>query len=202
MNYDEINDNELLFLVSESNEEARSELVKKYTGIVHKISYKYISLAETFGIEEKDLVQEGLIGLSKAIDTYDSTKNVLFYTYVALCIESSIKSALRTASKKKHQSLNSSISLDKLYESDININEILKDETSDPSVQLLDKESIKEILDDSKKNLTSFEYEVFKLKTEGYSNEEIAKKTNKDKKSIENTMFRIKNKLKEKIKNK
>ncbi len=202
MNYDEINDNELLFLVSESNEEARSELVKKYTGIVHKIAYKYISLAETFGIEEKDLVQEGLIGLSKAIDTYDTDKNVLFYTYVTLCIESSIKSALRNASKKKHQSLNSSISLDKLYEEEMNINEILKDETSDPSIQLLDKESIDEMLLDSKKVLAPFEYEVFKLKAEGYSNEEIAIKTNKDKKSIENTMFRIKNKLKDKIKNK
>ena len=200
MDYDKINDNELLFLVSESNEEARSELVKKYTGIVHKIAHKYTSLAETFGIEEKDLVQEGFIGLSKAIDTYDVGKNVLFYTYVALCIESSIKSALRTASKKKHQSLNNSISLDKLYEEEININEILKDETSDPSIQLLDKENIDEILNDSKKILTSFEYDVFKLKVEGYSNEEISIKTNKDKKAIENTMFRIKNKLKEKIK--
>lgn len=202
MKYNEINDNELLFLVSESNEEARSELVKKYTGIVHKIAFKYLNLAETFGIEEKDLVQEGLIGLSKAIETYDSTKNVLFYTYVTLCIETSIKSALRTASKKKHQSLNNSISLDKLYEEEININEIIKDETSDPSIQLLDKESIDEILLDSKKILTEFEYEVFRLKAEGYSNEEIAKKVNKEKKSIENTLFRIKNKLKDKIKNK
>ena len=196
MNYDEINDNELLFLVSESNEEARSELVKKYTGIVHKIAYKYTSLAETFGIEEKDLIQEGFIGLSKAIDTYDVGKNVLFYTYVTLCIETSIKSALRTASKKKHQSLNNSISLDKLYEEEMNINEILKDENSDPSIQLLDKESIDEILNDSKKILTSFEYDVFKLKIEGYSNEEISIKVNKDKKAIENTMFRIKSKLK------
>ncbi len=202
MEYDEINDNELLFLVSESNEEARSELVKKYTGIVHKIAFKYTNIAETFGIEEKDLVQEGLIGLSKAIDTYDTNKNVLFYTYVTLCIETSIKSALRKASKKKHQSLNSSISLDKLYEDEINVNEILKDETSDPSVQLLDKENIDEILNESKKVLTSFEYEVFKFKTNGYSNEEIALKTNKDKKSIENTIFRIKNKIKDKIKNK
>ena len=200
MKYEEINDNELLFLVSESNEEARSELVKKYTGIVHKIAFKYTNLAETFGVEEKDLVQEGLIGLSKAIDTYDSNKNVLFYTYVTLCIETSIKSALRTASKKKNQLLNNSISLDKLYEEEININEILKDESSDPSVQLLDKESIDEILKDSKEILTPFEYDVFKLKSEGYSNEEISSKTKKDKKSIENTIFRIKTKLKNQIK--
>ena len=56
MDYDDINDNELLFLVSESNEEARSMLVKKYTGIVYKIAHKYTSLAETLGIETGDEV--------------------------------------------------------------------------------------------------------------------------------------------------
>ena len=202
MEYNNLNDNELLFLVSESNEDARSELVKKYTGIVNKIASKYVGLAETFGIDQKDLVQEGLIGLSKAIDTYNSDKQVLFYTYVTLCIETSIKTALRVGSKKKNQSLNNSISLDKLYEDEININEIVKDEQSDPSIQLLDKESIDEILKKSKEVLTSFEYEVFKLKSEGYSNEEISLKTGKDKKSIENTIFRIKSKIKDKIKNK
>ena len=202
MEYNNLNDTELLFLVSESNEDARSELVKKYTGIVNKIASKYVGLAETFGIDQKDLVQEGLIGLSKAIDTYNYDKLVLFYTYVTLCIETSIKTALRVGSKKKNQSLNNSISLDKLYEDEININEIVKDEQSDPSIQLLDKESIDEILKKSKEVLTSFEYEVFKLKSEGYSNEEISLKTGKDKKSIENTIFRIKSKIKDKIKNK
>lgn len=199
MDYDDINDNELLFLVSESNEEARSILVKKYTGIVYKIAHKYTSLAESIGIEEKDLIQEGLIGLTKAIDTYDTNKEVLFYTYVTVCIETSIKTALRSGNRKKNKSLNDSISLEKLYEEDINIDEALKDEQYNPSLKIQEEESMDEILTKSQKLLTSFEYEVLKLKIYGYSNQEVADITKKNKKAIENTLFRIKSKLKDKI---
>ena len=199
MNYDDINDNELLSLVSESNEEAKSLLVKKYTGIVYKISHKYTSLAEALGIDEKDLVQEGLIGLTKAIDTYNTEKEVLFYTYVTTCIEANIKSALRKANRKKNKTLNDSISLDKLYEEEANIEEILKDEQYNPSLKIQEEESVEEILDNSKKILAPFEYEVLKLKIYGYTNQEVADITKKNKKAIENTLFRIKNKLKNKI---
>ena len=199
MDYDDINDNELLFLVSESNEEARSMLVKKYTGIVYKIAHKYTSLAESIGIEEKDLIQEGLIGLTKAIDTYNTEKEVLFYTYVTVCIETSIKTALRSGNRKKNKSLNDSISLEKLYEEDINIDEALKDEQYNPSLKIQEEESMDEILNKSKKLLAPFEYEVLKLKIYGYSNQEVADITKKNKKAIENTLFRIKSKLKDKI---
>lgn len=201
MIYEDQNDNELLSLIAESSEEARLELIKKYTGIVYKIASKYKPFALSIGIDEKDIAQEGLIGLTKAIDTYDVNKNVLFYTYVTICIESNIRSAIKTARKKRNQTLNNSISLDELYENEItNLNEIIKDESADPSIKLIDKENLDEILKYSKTLLTFFEYEVFKLKVDGYSNEEVSVKTKKNKKSIENTLFRIKQKLKEKIK--
>ncbi len=200
MKYEGANDNELLFLVSESSEEAKLELIKKYTGIVYAIAKKYIFIASSFGIEEKDLVQEGFIGLSKAIDTYNVNKNVLFYTYAPVCIESHIKSALKVGNKKRNQSLNNSVSLEGLTESEItNINEIVKDEKSDPSVELIDKESSEEILNIAKNILTKFELKVFALKIEGYENKEICKILNKDKRSIENTMFRLKQKLKKEL---
>lgn len=199
MNYDDINDNELLFLVSESNEEAKSLLVKKYTGIVYKIAHRYTSLAESLGIDEKDLVQEGLIGLTKAIDTYNTEKEALFYTYVTTCIEANIKSALRKANRKKNRTLNDSISLDKLYEEESNIEEILKDEQYNPSLKIQEEESMEEILKKSKKLLAPFEYKVLELKIFGYTNQEVADITKKNKKAIENTLFRIKNKLKNKI---
>lgn len=199
MDYDDINDNELLSLVFESNEEAKSILVKKYTGIVYKIAYKYKSLGESLGIDEKDLVQEGLIGLTKAIDTYDTQKEVLFYTYVTTCIEASIKGALRNANRKKNKTLNSSISLERLYEQEANMDEILKDENSNPSLKIQEEESMDEILKKAKKILAPFEYKVLELKIFGYTNQEVANITNKNKKAIENTLFRIKNKLKDKI---
>lgn len=200
MKYEEGNDNELLFLISESNEEAKSELIKKYTGIVYSIARKYVNNAISLGIEEKDLVQEGFIGLSKAIDTYNTEKNVLFYTYAPICIETHIMTALKSANKKRNQSLNSSLSLEGLTESEIiNVNEIMKDEMSDPSIKLIDKENFEEILELAKKILTDFEFEVFNLKIEGYDNTEISNKMNKNNRSIENTMFRIKQKLKNEL---
>lgn len=196
MKYEEENDNELLFLVSESNEEAKAGLIKKYTGIVYSIAKKYSTNALVLGIEEKDLVQEGFIGLSKAIDTYDVNKNVLFYTYAPICIETHMMSALKSANKKRNQTLNTSVSLESLTENEIvNINEIMKDEMSDPSLKISDNESIEEILSIAKNTLTEFELKVFNLKIEGYDNPEISKILNKDKRSIENTMFRLKQKL-------
>lgn len=201
MKYEEQNDNELLFLISESNEDAKSQLIKKYFGIVYSIVKKYKAISEMLRIDEKDLMQEGFIGLSKAIDTYDSTKNVLFYTYVAICIESQIKNALRSGGRKRNISLSTSISLDELSESDVtNINEILKDSSYDPSQQLLDKENFEEIMEKAQSVLAPFEFKVFEYKTKGYSNDEIAQLLNKTRKSIENTFFRIRSKLKNAIK--
>lgn len=200
MNYEEGNDNELLSLISESSEEAKSELIKKYTGIVYSIAKKYVSNAVSLGIEEKDLVQEGFIGLSKAIDTYNVNKNALFYTYAPICIESQMMTALKSANKKRNQSLNSSLSLEGLTECEIvNVNEIMKDEMSDPSIKLIDKENLEEILETARNVLTDFELKVFNLKIEGYDNTEISKRLNKNNRSIENTMFRIKQKLKSEL---
>ena len=200
MNYEEGNDNELLSLISESSEEAKSELIRKYTGIVYFIAKKYVNNAVSLGIEEKDLVQEGFIGLSKAIDTYNVNKNALFYTYAPICIESQIMTALKSANKKRNQSLNSSLSLEGLTECEIiNVNEIMKDEMSDPSIKLIDKENLEEILEITKNILTDFEMKVFSLRIEGYDNSEISKKLDKNNRSIENTMFRIKQKLKNEL---
>lgn len=197
MDYKDNNDYELISLAHESSEEAKEELVNKYTGIIYTISKKYLSIATSFGIEEKDLVQEGLIGLTKAIETYNIDKEVLFYTYATHCIESSIKTALKIASRKKNISLNNSVSLDEMYESETsNINEILRDETSDPSLQILSKEELKELIDKVIELLAPFETEVFNLRMKGYSNEEVASILGKDKRSIENTISRIRSKCK------
>ncbi len=192
------NDNELLFMVNEDAESARRILIDKYTPIINIIVHKYISYAFSCGLDEKDLFQEGVIGLIHAIETYQENKNVLFYTYACVCVSSNIKSALRTASRKKNIVLNNSVSLDKVIneEDEINLYDILEDLNSDPMEKIIIKEKSNEIKKYLENELTEFERKVFELKLRNFSNKEISEILNKDKKSIENTFQRIKLKYK------
>lgn len=202
MDYKEVNDNELLFMVSENNEESLKLLIDKYKYIVNNIAKKYLPRTEFSGLDEKDLHQEGLIGLMQAIKTFDKNKDVLFYTYANICVESKIKSLLRSENRQKHKHLNTSVSFDMLFNDEYNLYDVFIDKSKDPSSQIIDKEEKEEIIGFMKENLTEFEKNVFDLKLSGLSNTEIALVLDKEKRSIENTLARIKIKyktMKEKI---
>ncbi len=197
MNYIEENDNELLFMVEEDNEDSLKILIDKYKYIVKSIVKKYLPRTEYSGLDEKDLNQEALIGLIQAIKSFDKNKDVLFYTYATICIESRIKSILRSENRQKHKNLNSSLSLDMLFNDEFNLYDVLVDESVDPSRQLMQKEEQEELINNLKEKLTEFEKNVFDLKLSGLSNTEIALILEKEKRSIENTLARIKLKYKE-----
>ena len=198
VNYDLLeNDNELLYLVAEENEDAMEKLLKKYSNVVSFYVNKYIKWAKTQGLDEKDLNQEALLALSYAIKNYQKEKDVTFYTYASVCIDCNLRCAIRNASRYKFKMLNESVSLEQIFEDTVNqYYDIVKDDTLDPSRKLLSEEREREIIDNLKKELTKFETIVFNLKLEGFSNAEIAVNLDKNKKSIQNTMFRIKSKYK------
>ncbi len=196
INYREENDNELLFMVAEGNEESQKVLIEKYKYIVNNIVRKYLPKIEFSGLDEKDLQQEGLIGLIKAIKTFDKSKDVLFYTYANICVESRIKTILRSENRQKNKNLNTSLSLDMLFNDEYNLYDVLIDRSKDPGKQLIDKEEKEEIINFLKGKLTEFEKNVFDLKLSGLSNAEIALILEKEKRSIENTLARIKLKYK------
>lgn len=194
----ELNDNELLSLAEDNNEEAEKILIEKYSNTIKKSISANLSWAKLSGLDEKDLYQEGLLALIYAIRNFSEERNVTFYTYALLCVDTYIRSAIRSANRYKFKALNESISLDKLFESsDINLYDILKDETSDPSVKLINKESNENLLNDLNSRLAPFEKQVLNLKLEGLSNNEISIMLDKDKRSIENTISRIRTKYKE-----
>lgn len=201
INYKEENDNELLFMIAENDEESLKILIEKYKNIVNSIVKKYLPKIEFSGLDEKDLQQEGLIGLMQAVKTFDKDKNVLFYTYANVCIESRIKTILRSENRQKNKNLNTSLSLDMLFNDEYNLYDVLVDKSKDPSKQLMDKEEKEELINSLKNSLTEFECNVFELKLSGLSNSEIALILEKEKRSIENTLTRIKQKYKN-IKNK
>lgn len=188
-------DNELLSLAEESNEEAANELINKYSNIINICISKYNNYLQTIGLEEKDLYQEGLLGLLEAINRFDKDRNVKFNTYATKCIDSRIKSYLKMASRNKHSYLNNSISLDEIY--DVDIYNVTKGIEVTPEDRIILREQLNEVNNLVKNKLTDFELKVFKLKNKGYKNNEISKILTKDKRSIENTIHRINNKLKE-----
>lgn len=194
--YEIANDNELLSLAEESNEEAAVLLINKHSNIINICISKYNKYLETIGLEEKDLYQEGLLGLLEAINRFDKDRNVQFNTYATRCINSRIKSYLKMASRNKHSYLNKSLSLDDVYENEL-YNNLSKNKEITPEEKVLLKEQLNEINKKVKEKLTKNELKVFELKNKGYKNEEISLYLSKDKRSIENTIHRINKKLKE-----
>ena len=198
MDYRELNDNELVYLCAENNEEAMNLIVNKYKNCILMILKEYLKEYNIIGVEVADLYQEGLIGLMHAIHSYNSTRDVLFYTYANACIRTSLMSAIRQTFRQKNRILNYSYSLDKIVEdSGDNFYEILKDESYEPNKLLLNSEEESELINKLKDKLSKSELAIFELRLKGLSNGEIASLIDKDTKYIENSLFRIKRKYKE-----
>ncbi len=198
MDYKELNDNELIYLCHDNNEEAINLVINKYKNCIITILKEYLKEYNIIGIEISDLYQEGLIGLLHAIETFDKDKEVLFYTYACTCIRTNIISAIRLTFRQKNRILNNSYSLDKLFnESTTNYYEIFKDMSQEPNKLLIDEEEQEELVNKLKKKLSKMECDILDLKLKGLKNAEIAVLLDKDKKFVENTMFRITKKYKE-----
>ena len=198
MNYKEINDNELVYLCAENNEDAANMLINKYKNCILISLKEILKDYNVLGVELADLYQEGLIGLIHAIHSYDKNKDVTFYTYANACIRSNLMSAVRQTFRMKNRILNNSYSLDKLIEeTNYNYYEIFKDYRNDPDEVLTKEEEKKEVIENIKSKLSKNEKIIFELKLKGLSNSEIAGLIDKDKKYVENTMFRINRKYKE-----
>src|SRR5574344_2269151 len=110
--YKEYNDNELLYLIKDSSEEAHEILYKKYEPIISIKVKKYVNIAKRIGLEYNDLFQEGLIGLSEAIKSYKDNRETSFSSFANICIERKIISSLERFNSKKNSALNESFSLD------------------------------------------------------------------------------------------
>ena len=199
MDYRDYNDNELLSYIAENNEEASEILYKKYMPLVTKAARKMHIYIKNTGMEVNDLIQEGMLGLSNAIREYTEDKNVLFYTFAKTCIERKIITAVTAARRLKHKPLNDSLPLEATKISDDNlvfIEEIIGDNKDNPENMLLDSENFNEIISIAKKELTDFELQVFELRISDFGYKEIAEILEKDIKSIDNALQRIKLKLK------
>ena len=195
MNYEDYNDYELVYLVKEDNSDANEILFNKYTPIIMNYSTQYYKYVKNTGLEINDLVQEGMLGLNNAINSFTEDKNVLFYTYAVTCIKRSIITAVVSANRQKNKPLNSSIS----FENNVDLTEndkLLYDNSYNPEYIIEANESKSDLNKIAREVLTDFELKVFDLRANNFSYNEIASLLSKTSKSIDNAIQRIKQKLK------
>jgi len=194
-NYDPEVDERLLFQIKEGNNVALEELINKYKNFVRAKAKTYFLV----GADKEDIVQEGMIGLFKAIRDFKDEKMVSFKSFAEICVTRQIITAIKTATRQKHMPLNSYISLNKpVYEDDGErtlMETINHDTVSDPEMLFISKEELLRIEGKINEVLSSFELEVLYLYLQGKSYHEIAGELNKEVKSIDNALQRIKKKI-------
>lgn len=198
MDYKELNDNELLSLANENNEEALKILYEKYKPLINKKCNKYYKYISNKGIEISDLIQECLVGFEESIHNFNPLDNVTFYTFTNVCIDRQISTELKKLNRDKYRPLNEAIPLETLdTDNDINLIDILKDNTDNPELGLLREVEYQELYNKIAENLTDLEECVFSLRLQNFNYKEIADILDKDIKSIDNAIQRIRTKIKE-----
>ena len=148
------------------------------------------------GGETEDLIQEGMIGLFKAVQDFDPDRETSFYRFSKLCIDRQIYSAVTSAGRKKHSPLNGYVSLSDSEE--LEWEERWRRpavSTVSPEEALINRERMEMIQEKLGERLSSLEWSVLKLFLEGYSYAQMADKLGKKEKSIDNALRRIKGKL-------
>ncbi|MQA99379.1 MAG: RNA polymerase sporulation sigma factor SigH [Actinobacteria bacterium] len=178
------------------NERAIEMLLKRYRHYARAKARSYF----LSGADKDDIVQEGMIGLYKAIRDYQASKNIAFRAFAELCITRQIITAIKTATRQKHQPLNSYVSLSRGYaasgEGDRALVDVLvTDHEPDPADVVIDSEEMSVIRSSMGRVLSNFESQVMQLYVEGKSYQQIADMLGKHAKSIDNALQRIKRKL-------
>ena len=193
MNYKDFNDYELLDHIYSCDEDANEIMIYKYRPLTINLAKKLIKYCNG-GIDLNDLIQEGLVGLNEAINTFREDKETNFGTYARLCIERRMYSVVKSTRTYKNKILNESISLED--EDDVNIDRFLIDNSNNPSDMLEENAYQEEILNKLNEQLTDMEKQVFELKKNYFNYKEIADILDKEPKVVDNTIQRIKTKLK------
>ena len=194
MNYTTLQDEEVISLIHNGQSDATEYLLKKYAPLVKK-SIRTLYL---IGADTEDLSQEGMIGLFKAIQGYQDDNEASFYTFAKLCIDRQIYSAIKASNRKKHTPLNSYISFySKMNGDEIELIDNLEaGNESNPEHIILDRENTMNIEDILKEHLSPMEKQVLSLYMQGNSYADIGLELGKSSKSIDNSIQRIRDKVK------
>ena len=190
---------ELIKKTKNGEESAENLLFSRYKDLVVKIARGYFIV----GGDLEDLVQEGMIGLYKAVKNFSDEKEASFKTFAVLCIKHQIQTAIKAANTNKNKPLSSAVSFQSFTENGTSENldflpiDLVLDST--PEEKIIDKENFKNLNEKIKSHLSPLEFKVLKLYLQGYSYKEISASLNVTSKSIDNSLSRIKSKLRSKL---
>lgn len=193
--YGLLEDEEVIELVHVGQSDALDYLINKYRNFVRAKARSYFLI----GADREDIVQEGMIGLYKAIRDYKEDKLSSFKAFAELCITRQIITAIKTATRQKHIPLNSYVSLDKpIYddESDRTLMDVISGaKVLDPEELIINQEKFDDIEVKMAELLSDLERKVLALYLDGRSYQEISEDLNRHVKSIDNALQRVKRKL-------
>lgn len=193
--YDYQSDEDIVEAVREGESEALEFLINKYRNFVRAKARSYFLI----GADREDIIQEGMIGLYKAIRDFRMDRLASFRAFAELCITRQIITAIKTATRQKHIPLNTSVSLDKPVfdeESDRTLLDVISGSVlDDPEDLIIHKEDFIHMEGEINKVLSGLEKQVLSLYLEGQSYQEISDELNRQVKSVDNALQRIKRKL-------
>lgn len=202
--YGQCSDEELILRLRDGEENITDYIMDKYKNLVRsKAKSMYI-----LGADREDLIQEGMIGLFKAVRDYDTGRDASFFTFADLCVSRQMYTAVQAAGRQKHAPLNTYISLyanasendgtEKGEEWEL-IDSLISQAVRNPEELLIDKENVEHLERAMEKELSAFEKQVLDLYLTGMKYSQIAKVLGRDDKSTDNALQRMKAKLKKAI---
>lgn len=193
--YENMTDEEVVDIARAGDVDAQEYLINKYKNYVRAKARTYFLL----GGDKEDLIQEGMIGMYKAIRDFRSDKLSSFRAFAELCITRQIITAIKTATRQKHIPLNSYVSLNKpIYDEDSDrtlLDVITGNKVTDPEELIISREEFSDIENKMGEILSTLEWQVLVYYLEGKSYQEIANDLGRHVKSIDNALQRVKRKL-------
>lgn len=198
-NFEILSEGELIRRAQEQDHEAIDALMRRYKGIVRKRARSLFMI----GGDQDDLMQEGMIGLFKAIQDYDSSKEAVFSTFAELCISRQLYSAVKSSNRKKNIPLNTYVSIyspvyseqGETEEGNFMVDHSLEAAELSPEEILIDRENVQNLREKIETCLSPMERKVFDFYMDGMTYQEIAREMEKEPKSIDNALQRIKTKV-------
>lgn len=191
--YNSMEDNQIIECINIGDDDAMEFIIKKYGNLVRKEARKFYLI----GAESEDLYQEGMIGLFKAIRSYDPSKNASFLTFATLCVSSKIKTVVTASNRKKSEPLNKALSINSDDSGYLYFENEMVSQNSDnnPLQAVLNKEDLTKKYERINKELSPLEKKVLSLYLDGLSYFDISIRLGKTAKSVDNAIQRIKSKL-------
>lgn len=197
----QLSEEELIKRAQNQDYQAIEYLMHQYKGVVRKRARTLFMI----GGDHDDLMQEGMIGLFKAIRDYDASKDAGFSTFAELCISRQLYSAIKSSNRQKNIPLNTYVSIySPVYsqengerEESFMVDQSLESMGTNPEEILIDRENVENLREKIAKCLSKLEKKVFALYMEGLTYQEIARQLGKEPKSIDNALQRIKRKVNE-----